>query len=112
MALNPEKIRMAYFLSRYPAVSHTFFLNEILGLRRMGFEIDVASVNPPDRPMTDLPRREAEEADRTYYLKGASVWEVLFVIITVTLVRPVVAFRGLRASLRLGRWDIPRKIYA
>jgi colanic acid/amylovoran biosynthesis glycosyltransferase len=112
MAPNPEKIRMAYFLSRYPAVSHTFFLKEILGLRRMGFEIDVASVNPPDRPITDLPPREAEEAGRTYYLKHATLWEVLFVIMTVTLVRPAVAFRGLRASLRLGRGDIHRKIYA
>src|ERR1700757_64518 len=112
MALNSEKIRMAYFLSRYPAVSHTFFLNEILGLRRMGFEIDVASVNPPDRPESELPQREAEEANGTYYLKRATVWEVLFVIVTVTLGYPSVAFRGLRATLRLGRWDFSRKIYA
>src|ERR1700757_1122983 len=112
MALNPEKIRMAYFLSRYPAVSHTFFLNEILGLRRMGFEIDVASVNPPDRPLSELPPREAEEADKTYYLKYTTVWKALFVIVTVTLVPPIVALRGLRASLRLGRWDFSRKIYA
>jgi colanic acid/amylovoran biosynthesis glycosyltransferase len=112
MVINPEKIRMAYFLSRYPAVSHTFFLKEILGLRQMGFEIDVASVNPPDRPMSELPQREAEEAGRTYYVKSTTIWEAIFVIVTVTLVHPIVAFRGLRASLRLGRWDILRKIYA
>jgi len=47
MALQPKNFRMTYFLSRYPAVSHTFFLKEILGLRQMGFEIDVASVNHP-----------------------------------------------------------------
>ncbi|HTD54561.1 MAG TPA: hypothetical protein VK670_04215, partial [Silvibacterium sp.] len=73
--INQQKIRIAYFLSRYPAVSHTFFLKEILGLRRMGFEIEVASVNPPDRPVSELPQREAEEAERTYYLKRTSVWE-------------------------------------
>jgi colanic acid/amylovoran biosynthesis glycosyltransferase len=112
MAPNSENFRMAYFLSRYPAVSHTFFLKEILGLRRMGFHIDVASVNPPDRPLSELPPREAEEANRTYYLKRTSIWEAIFVIVTVTLVHPTVAFRGLRASLRLGHWDIPRKIYA
>jgi len=110
--INQQKIRIAYFLSRYPAVSHTFFLKEILGLRRMGFEIEVASVNPPDRPVSELPQREAEEAERTYYLKRTSVWEALFVIVIVTVVHPVVAFRGLRASLRLGRWDVLRKIYA
>jgi len=112
MAQNSVKIRMAYFLSRYPAVSHTFFLKEILGLRRMGFEISVASVNPPDRPMSALPPLEAEEANRTYYLKQTSAWEAICVIVTVTLVNPVVVFRGLRAALRLGHWDIPRKIYA
>lgn len=112
MAPISEKIRMAYFLSRYPAVSHTFFLKEILGLRRMGFEIDAASVNPPDRPMSALPPREAEEAHNTYYLKRTSVWKAFLVIVTVTLVNPLVAFRGFRAGLRLGRWDIIRKIYA
>jgi colanic acid/amylovoran biosynthesis glycosyltransferase len=112
MAPNPEKFRIAYFLSRYPAVSHTFFLKEILGLRSMGFEIEVASVNLPDRPMSALPPLEAEETGTTYYLKGTTVWEAIFVIITVTLVNPAVAFRGLRASLRLGHWDIGRKIYA
>ncbi len=77
MALQPKDIRMTYFLSRYPAVSHTFFLKEILGLRQMGFEIDVASVNSPDRAKSDLPKLEAEEADKTYYLKGTTIWEVL-----------------------------------
>ena len=27
---------IAYLLSRYPAVSHTFFLHEVLGLRALG----------------------------------------------------------------------------
>jgi colanic acid/amylovoran biosynthesis glycosyltransferase len=112
MALRPEKIRMAYFLSRYPAVSHTFFLKEILGLRQIGFEIEVASVNLPDRTAARLPPLEAEEAANTYFLKQTSIWEALRVIVAVTLVHPAVLLRGLRATLRLGGWDIPRKIYA
>ena len=59
MALQPKNFRMTYFLSRYPAVSHTFFLKEILGLRQKGFETDVASVNPPDRLKSSLLPREA-----------------------------------------------------
>ena len=112
MALNQGKFRIAYFLSRYPAVSHTFFLKEILGLRRFGFEIEVASVNPPDRAVSRLPPLEAAEAGSTYCLKQTTAWEALYVIVIVTLVHPVVFFRGLRAALRLGGWDIPRKIYA
>ena len=72
------QIRMAYFLSRYPAISHTFFLKEILGLRQIGFQIETASVNPPDRPTSKLPPKEAAEARHTYYLKeidaGESHW--------------------------------------
>jgi len=112
MARKSEKIRMAYFLSRYPAVSHTFFLKEIVGLRRMGFEIEVASVNPPDRPISALPPLEAEEADHTYYLKHNTIWKALYVIVIVTLVHPAVALRGFRAGLRLGHWNVARKIYA
>src|SRR5487761_2762257 len=33
------RVRVAYLLSRYPAVSHTFLLNEIRALRKLNFEI-------------------------------------------------------------------------
>src|SRR5580692_411755 len=42
--------RLVYLLSRFPAVSHTFFMNEVGELRKLGFTIEVASINPPDRP--------------------------------------------------------------
>jgi colanic acid/amylovoran biosynthesis glycosyltransferase len=109
---HPRTIRLAYFLSRYPAVSHTFFLKEILGLRQIGFEIEAASVNPPDRPISQLPLREAEEAGKTYCLKHTSYWEAIHVLVTITFVHPVIALRGLRAALGLTSWDLPRKIYA
>lgn len=41
--------RLGYLVSRYPGISHTFILREVLELRRQGFEIEVASINPPDR---------------------------------------------------------------
>src|SRR5580698_689595 len=109
---HPRTIRLAYFLSRYPAVSHTFFVKEILGLRQIGFEIEAASVNPPDRPISQLPLREAEEAGKTYCLKHTSYWEAIYVLVTITFVHPVVAIRGLRAALGLANLDLPRKIYA
>jgi len=39
--------QLAYLLSSYPAISHTFLLNEIVELRKLGFTIDVASINKP-----------------------------------------------------------------
>lgn len=109
---STPKIRMAYFLSRYPAISHTFFLKEILGLREIGFEIETASVNPPDRPTSKLPAQEAVEARRTYYLKQTGVWGALRTLVTVTFSRPKVIFRGLRAAAGLGRWDLSLRIFA
>src|SRR5271155_5649834 len=106
------QIRMAYFLSRYPAISHTFFLKEILGLREIGFEIETASVNPPDRPTSQLPPREAAEARNTYYLKQIGAWGALYTLVTITFSHPKVVFRGLRAAASLGRWDLSLRIYA
>ena len=107
-----RKTRIAYLLSQYPAVSHTFFLKEILGLRQIGFEIEAASVNPPDRAIGKLPPREAEEVYKTYYLKQVGIWKSICVLVTITIVRPRVALRGLKAAVSLGGWDLHRKIYA
>tara|TARA_R110002096_G_scaffold104771_12_gene230739 strand:+ start:609 stop:2423 length:1815 start_codon:yes stop_codon:yes gene_type:complete len=39
--------RLAYLFSRYPIVSQTFCDNEILGLEEAGWDVVVASLNPP-----------------------------------------------------------------
>ena len=88
------KPRLVYLLSRYPAVSHTFFLNEVLGLRRIGFEVETASINPPDRPTAQLPPVEAEEAAHTYYLKNTSAVRALSVLAKIALREPGVLIRG------------------
>jgi glycosyltransferase involved in cell wall biosynthesis len=76
---------LAYLVSRYPAVSHTFILREVLGLRRLGWRVHVASVNPPDRPVERMTADELGEAQTTYGLKahgvagalGAFAWALL-----------------------------------
>ncbi len=42
-----SKPRLAYLFSRYPVVSQTFCDSEMLALERMGFEIEVGSLNRP-----------------------------------------------------------------
>ena len=112
MISGSGKPRLVYLLSRYPAVSHTFFLNEVLGLRRLGFEIETASINPPDRATKQLPPIEAEEAARTYYLKNTSAAKALGVLAKVALREPGVLIRGLKMVSRLGGLDMRRKLYA
>lgn len=89
--------RMAYLLSRYPAVSHTFFLHEVLGLRSLGVEIETASINQPDRPVAALPNAEAAEATTTWYVKGGSTFGAAVRVLRIALVQPAVVLRGLRA---------------
>lgn len=104
--------RTGYLLSRYPAVSHTFFLKEVLGLRQRGLTIEVASINPPDRPLADLPAAEREEASRTFYVKSGSRIRALFALLRIVLRHPVVALRGLRAACALGGWDLRLRAFA
>jgi colanic acid/amylovoran biosynthesis glycosyltransferase len=107
-----ERPRVAYLLSRYPAVSHTFFLKEVLGLRERGLDIHVASINSPDRARKDLPDIEAEEADHTYYVKSLGAAKTAVQLLAIAFQNPGVALRGLAAALHLGGWDIKARAYA
>ncbi|HEY9127957.1 MAG TPA: glycosyltransferase family 4 protein [Acidobacteriaceae bacterium] len=99
---QPDGVRVGFLLSRYPAVSHTFFLKEVLGLRERGIVIPVASINPPDRPMEVLPAVEAEEAGATYYIKAGGKGKLAAGVLSTALKHPGAAWRGLWAALTLG----------
>ncbi len=100
MAVAPP---IAYLLSRYPAVSHTFFLNEVLGLRALGMQIETASVNLPDRPHAALSDVERAEAAQTLYLKGGGRLRAALGVLGIALRHPGVLLRGIRALLRIQR---------
>jgi colanic acid/amylovoran biosynthesis glycosyltransferase len=104
--------RIGYLLSRYPAVSHTFFLQEILGLRCLGMELQVASINLPDRALDAMPAAEAEESRSVYYVKGTPVAEIAATLARVMLTRPGVVWRGLKFAVGLQRFDLFRTGYA
>jgi glycosyltransferase involved in cell wall biosynthesis len=94
-------LSVAFLLSQYPAVSHTFLLQEVLGLRARGFRIETASINPPDRPLHRLPVLEAAEAGATHYIKDGKNLRALWHAFTTALSQPAAVFRGLAAILRL-----------
>lgn len=64
-----SKTRIAYLISRYPAVSHTFILREVQQLRNRGLDLQVASVNATDCDLKNHDSAEYTEAARTYTLK-------------------------------------------
>jgi glycosyltransferase involved in cell wall biosynthesis len=98
--------RLAYLVSRYPAVSHTFVLREIRALRALGFTIDTSSINATDRPPADLTAAEREEADQTFYVKDAGLLPILGAHVATLLTRPKGYLAGLGNALRRGWPDL------
>jgi colanic acid/amylovoran biosynthesis glycosyltransferase len=106
---DPGRCRIAYLISKYPDVSHTFILREVAAMRERGIEIETASINacPPDNKLT---RQERDEAARTFYVKQQGVAGVLRAKWWMLLRRPGGFFRGLWFALRLGGADLPRAV--
>jgi len=114
MATNESREipRIAYLLSQYPAISHTFFLSEVRAMKEHGFLIETASVNSIQPPAGGFPAVEMEEAGRTFYIKECSKAAILGVLARTVVTRPGVVARGLVKALRLRPWDIPGTVYA
>jgi colanic acid/amylovoran biosynthesis glycosyltransferase len=104
--------RLAYLLSSYPAISHTFFLNEITELRKLGFSIDVASINKPTLPPGMPSEQETRALETTFYVKGVNPARILYTLLKIVFMHPAVAARGLRAALKLDGWNLPATTYA
>jgi len=58
---------VAYLVSRYPTLSMVFVLREVVALRGMGFRIETASINRPDRTLENL-----TEVERNLLYRGAN----------------------------------------
>jgi colanic acid/amylovoran biosynthesis glycosyltransferase len=106
----PAAPGLAYLVSRYPSVSHTFILREVLGLRALGLRIEVASVNLPDRRMEQMTPDERAEAETVYGLKQHGVRGALAALGWAAATRPVALLRTLVQAARLGRGF--KRVYA
>jgi glycosyltransferase involved in cell wall biosynthesis len=92
---------LAYLVSAYPAVSHTFIQREIAALRALGHRIVVASINRPDRPRERMDAEERAEADRTYTVKQHGAPGALLALVFWLLRDPGALWATLRAGWRL-----------
>jgi glycosyltransferase involved in cell wall biosynthesis len=123
--------RMAYLSAQHPMLSMIFIVREIAELERLGFDIEIASVNASDRPASELTAVEAQQAARTYYIKSHGLRGALAAHAWALLRHPwryLDAWRytmwlargGLRAksmhafylteALMLGRWMAQRQL--
>jgi colanic acid/amylovoran biosynthesis glycosyltransferase len=108
---SPE-CQLVYLLSIFPAVSHTFFLNEVRELRRQGFNVEVASINQPNISGSSMSETEVEEMAKTFYIKSSGSARAIWTATKTLLCRPGVFARGLSAALRFGRCDLHATLYA
>ena len=109
---SPQSLRTAYLLSRYPALSHTFFRQEVTGLRECGISIETASINDPDRAFDSLSSEEQQAASTTFYLKSQPITKIVSSIFKTTVTRPGVLWRGLMSAVRLEPFHLTHTLYA
>ena len=102
--MSPSR-RIAYLVSHYPAFNHTYILREIRELRRMGWDIPVASIRPDKRPPSQLTAEEREELAHTWCVIAQGFGGALraHLVWLTTETRSYV--RGMRSALRLGGVD-------
>ena len=100
-SLTGAPLRIAYLVSQYPAISHTFILREIRALRALGLDIRVASIRGPDRPFEQLSVEEQDEQRAAFYIKPRGPAAALAANARMLLRRPLAYTGALVCALRL-----------
>jgi glycosyltransferase involved in cell wall biosynthesis len=105
------KLRLAYLVSQYPTLSHTFILREIRALRELGCEIEVITIRPSDRPPDQLGPEEREEAARTWTVLRAGPGSFLAAHARALLTHPLRYFGGMGFAIRLARLNPVKTLF-
>jgi colanic acid/amylovoran biosynthesis glycosyltransferase len=101
-------LRLAYLVTSYPAVSHTFILREIRGLRARGVDVQVISVHGADRADEHLTAAERAERRATEYVLARSKRSILATHVATLFRRPRTYVRGLWKAMGWSRLDLRR----
>ncbi len=100
--MTAPSVPLAYLVSRYPAVSHTFILREVAQLRALGHVIHTASINPPDRALERMDDAEREQSLATYCVKADTAVGSLRALAYWATRAPLRLLRTLRLGVQLG----------
>ena len=96
-----ERLKVAYLVNQYPAVSHSFIRREVVALEAQGIEVERFSLRPPPTELVDPADRA--ERDRTHVLLGQGALGLLAAVVALAMAAPVTWMAMLRAALRMGR---------
>ena len=105
-------MKLAYLLSEYPTLGHTYLLREVRQLREMGWDLQTISVRRPGPQPSPLSPVETEESNTTWYVVGSSAAGHLAAHAATLFTRPSGYLRGLATALRLGQFQPRRTMLA
>ncbi len=105
-------MKLAYLLSEYPTLGHTYLLREVRQLREMGWDIQTISVRRPGARTSPLTPAEIEELNSTWYIIGAGAMEHLRCHVATLFSRPLRYLRGLATAWRFGQFHSRRTLLA
>lgn len=94
-------MKVCYFVSEYPAVSHTFIRREIAEIERQGLDVTRVSVKRDKLKLVDP--ADLDERDRTRYLLDASPFEFVRSLIEALAFRPIRLFSAAFSAARMTR---------
>jgi colanic acid/amylovoran biosynthesis glycosyltransferase len=103
---SAQPIRLAYLVSQYPAVNHTFILREIRALRQLGADVTVISIRAPDRPWDKLSEVEQAEARQTFTVLKAGFAAIAGAHVLTFFRHPLRYLGGLLYAMRLAKADL------
>lgn len=99
LSANRDAMRLAYLITAYPEVSHTFVRREILEIESRGHRVLRLSVREPTSRLVDS--RDLEEREKTFYLLARPVRLVRAA--ARALLHPLRLARALSRTLALAR---------
>ena len=102
--------RIAYLVSQYPAVNHTYILREIRELRKLGWDIEVVSIRTDARPISQLTAEERQERSLTWYVTKQGFRGALRAHFVSLISRPRSYIRGIFGALQLGSMDVRNNV--
>ncbi len=91
-------MRLCYFASEYPAVSHTFIRREIAELERNGFDVLRVSLRQKKKQLVDPV--DLEESDRTRYILNQGVLTIIFALLAA-LARPMMVLKASASAVKM-----------
>ncbi len=92
---------IAYLVNQYPHVSHTFIRREIAALESLGLTIQRFSVRPPPANLIDP--SDLAEVNRTHLILAKGLLALIASTIVTMVKHPVLWWKALTATVRLGR---------